>query len=436
MIDWLLLTAGLILSIGTGFFVAAEFSLVNLDRADLEARQARGERGLGPVITTLKRASTHLSSAQLGITLTTLLTGYTMEPAITRLLAPALETLGIHGDATRTVGAAAGVVVATIVSMVVGELVPKNLALALPEFTAKLVSPFQLAFTTVFGPAVHVLNGLANTLLRAMGIEPKEELSSARTAQELSSLVKHSALEGSLDVHTAILLGNTLNFSEYTASEVMTPRTQIEALSSMDSAQTVITRSYETGFSRYPIMGEDIDDIVGFIHVKTALAVPRDQRATTLVRDLKSEVLLVPGSMTLEVLLGQLRQRSLQIAVVLDEYGGTEGIVTLEDLVEELVGAVVDEHDDPEREARRTLSGGWILSGMLRADEVEDRLGITFAENDDYDTVGGYVMAELEKLPEVGDEAPLGTGMLAVIRLDGHRIDLLRYTPGPEDERE
>ena len=156
---------------------------------------------------------------------------------------------------------------------------------------------------------------------------------SARTAQELSSLVKHSALEGSLDVHTAILLGNTLDFSEYTASEVMTPRTQIEALSSMDSAQTVITRSYETGFSRYPVMGEDIDDIVGFIHVKTALAVPRDQRATTLVRDLKSEVLLVPGSMTLEVLLGQLRQRSLQIAVVLDEYGGTEGIVTLEDLV-------------------------------------------------------------------------------------------------------
>lgn len=432
MINWLLLAAGLILSIGTGFFVAAEFSLVNLDRAELEARQGRGERGLGAVITALKRASTHLSSAQLGITLTTLLTGYTMEPAITRMLAPVLEGVGVHGELTRTVGTTLGVAVATIVSMVVGELVPKNLALALPEFTAKLVSPFQLAFTTIFGPAVHVLNGFSNMLLRRMGIEPKEELSSARTAQELSSLVKHSALEGSLDVHTAILLGNTLDFSEYTASDVMTPRTQIEALASTDTAQDVIARSHDTGFSRYPVMGEDIDDIVGFIHVKTALAVPRDQRTTTLVSDLKSDVLLVPASMTLEVLLGQLRKRSLQIAVVLDEYGGTAGIVTLEDLIEELVGAVVDEHDDPEREARRTLSGGWILSGMLRADEVEDRLGITFEENDDYDTIAGYVMAELEKLPEVGDEAPLNGGTLSVIRMDGHRIDLLRYTPGPE----
>lgn len=428
-----LLAAGLILSIGTGFFVAAEFSLVNLDRADLEARQERGEKGLGAVIAALKHTSTHLSSAQLGITLTTLLTGYTMEPAISRLLAPLLTGVGIQGEVARTVGAATGVVVATTISMIVGELVPKNLALALPEFTGKLVAPFQLAFTTIFGPAVRALNGFSNSLLRRMGIEPKEELSSARTARELSSLVKHSALEGSLDVHTAILLGNTLDFSEYTASDVMTPRTQVEAVHRADNAQDVINRSFETGFSRYPVIGEDIDDIVGFIHVKTAIAVPREARETTLVDELKSEVLLVPASMTLEVLLEQLRKYSLQIAVVLDEYGGTEGIVTLEDLVEELVGAVVDEHDDPEREARRTLSGGWILSGMLRADEVEDRLGATFAENDDYDTVAGYVMAELEKVPEIGDEATLNGGTLTVIRMDGLRIDLLRYTPGKDE---
>lgn len=431
-----LLAAGLILSIGTGFFVAAEFSLVNLHRADLEARQDRGEKGLGAVIAALKHTSTHLSSAQLGITLTTLLTGYTMEPAITQLLAPLLEGFGVQGDVARTVGTATGVVVATTISMIVGELVPKNLALALPEFTGKLVAPFQLAFTTVFGPAVRVLNGFANALLRGMGIEPKEELSSARTAQELSSLVKHSALEGSLDVHTAILLGNTLDFSEYTASDVMTPRTQVEAVHGSDNAQDVIDRSFETGFSRYPVIGEDIDDIVGFIHVKAAIAVPRDARETTPVDEIKSEVLLVPASMTLEVLLEQLRSRSLQIAVVLDEYGGTEGIVTLEDLVEELVGAVVDEHDDPEREARRTLSGGWILSGMLRADEVEDRLGSTFAENDDYDTLAGYVMAELEKVPELGDEATLNSGTLTVIRMDGLRIDLLRYTPGKDEADE
>lgn len=433
MIDWLLLLAGLILSIGTGFFVAAEFSLVNLDRADLEARRERGEGGLNTIINALKHTSTHLSSAQLGITLTTLLTGYTMEPAITRMLAPILQGIGIGGDLSRTVGMITGLLVATTISMIIGELAPKNLALALPEFTAKLVSPFQVAFTTVFGPIVHMLNNFSNNILRRMGIEPKEELSSARSAQELSSLVRHSALEGSLDVHTAMLLGNTLNFSEYTASDVMTPRTQVEAIGRSETALDVIHLSYTSGLSRYPVIGEDIDDIVGFIHIKTAIAVPRDERETTFVDDLKSDVLLVPASMTLEVLLGQLRQRSLQIAVVLDEYGGTEGIVTLEDLVEELVGAVADEHDDPDREARRTLSGGWILSGMLRADEVDERLGSTFEENDDYDTLAGYVMAELGKVPEVGNSTLLNGGTLTVIRMDGHRIDLLRYTPGLDD---
>ena len=177
-----MLGVGLLLIVGTGLFVASEFSLVNLDRADLEARRARGETRLSLTISALRMTSTHLSSAQLGITLTTLLTGYTMEPAISALLAPALESW-LPAGAVRPVSAVIGVAIATVLSMILGELVPKNFALALPRQVAKLVMPFQVAFTMVFRPAVAVLNGSANALIRSFGIEPKEELSGARTAE-------------------------------------------------------------------------------------------------------------------------------------------------------------------------------------------------------------------------------------------------------------
>ncbi|HEU4757664.1 MAG TPA: CNNM domain-containing protein, partial [Agromyces sp.] len=210
MSEWVLLGIGLLLTIGTGLFVASEFALVNLDRSDLEARRAKGETRLGMTIEALKITSTHLSSAQLGITLTTLLTGYTMEPAISSLLAEPLRAIGLPEGAIRPVGATTAMIVATLLSMIVGELVPKNFALALPLATAKVVMPFQAAFTWVFRPAVAVLNGSANGLLRAIGIEPKEELSGARSAEELSSLVRRSASAGLLEEDTATLLGRTL----------------------------------------------------------------------------------------------------------------------------------------------------------------------------------------------------------------------------------
>jgi CBS domain containing-hemolysin-like protein len=203
--DYVMLGVGLLLTIGTGLFVASEFALVNLDRADLESRQEAGETRLSLTISALRITSTHLSSAQLGITLTTLLTGYTMEPAISNLLAPVFDAWGIPSGVARPLSAVIGVAVATVFSMILGELVPKNFALAIPRQTAKLVMPFQVAFTTVFRPAVVVLNGSANGVLRAAGIEPKEELSGARTAEELSSLVRRSASAGVLEEDTASL---------------------------------------------------------------------------------------------------------------------------------------------------------------------------------------------------------------------------------------
>ncbi|TAJ49957.1 MAG: HlyC/CorC family transporter [Herbiconiux sp.] len=427
-----MLGVGLVLTIGTGFFVASEFSLVNLDRSDLEARQQRGEKGLQPAITALRHTSTHLSSAQLGITLTTLLTGYTMEPAISSLLRDPMLAVGIPEGAVPPISATIGIVFATLLSMIIGELVPKNFALALPLKTARIVVPFQLVFTAVFKPAVRLLNGSANGLLRLVGIEPKEELSGARTAEELSSLVRRSAMEGSLDVDTATLLNRTLLFSSHDASDVMTPRPRVASVKRTESTASVLELARTTGHSRFPVIDDDIDDVVGLVHVKQAMSIPRDRRADVPVVAIMTETVRVPETMTLDVLLGELRGRGYQMAVVMDEYGGTAGVVTLEDLVEELVGELVDEHDRT-RAGVVQSRGDTTFPGMLRPDELADQAGIRVPEDGPYETVAGFVMSELGRLPVVGDVVVLPDGALRVERLDGRRIDRLRFIPAPSD---
>ncbi len=423
-----MLAAGLVLTIGTGLFVASEFALVNLDRHDLEARQARGESRLSLTISALKRTSTHLSSAQLGITLTTLLTGYTLEPAFSGLLAEPLSATGLEGDAARIVATVLAMTIATLLSMIIGELVPKNFALALPLATAKLVIPFQVAFTWVFHPAVALLNNTANVILRSVGIEPKEELSSARTAEELASLVRRSAREGTLEEDTATLLARTLIFSEHTASDVMTPRPRVASVERTDSAQAVIALAQRTGLSRFPVIDDSIDEVVGLVHVKQAVGVPREKRADVPASALQTEALRVPETMKLDTLLTELRQRGYQMAVVVDEYGGTAGVATLEDLVEELVGEVSDEHD--RTRAGVVRSRNWLtFPGLLRPDELRERADVAVPEDGPYETVGGFIMSQLGRLPAVGDIVPINGGEFRVERMDGRRVDRVRYTP-------
>ncbi len=435
-----MLGIGLILTVGTGLFVASEFALVNLDRAELEARRDRGETKLGMTIAALKITSTHLSSAQLGITLTTLLTGYTMEPAITSLISGPLAGWGVPEAVVPALAVTIAIVIATLLSMIIDELVPKNFALALPVATAKLVIPFQTVFTMVFKPAVTVLNGSANGILRSFGIEPKEELSGARTAEELSSLVRRSASAGMLEADTATLLNRTLRFAEHSASDVMTPRPRIASISRTDSAQAVIELTAHTGYSRFPVIDESVDDVVGVVHVKQALAVPRAKRGDVPVSALQSDALRVPETMKLDTLLAELRGRGFQMAVVVDEYGGTAGVTTLEDLVEELIGEVADEHD-------RALAGvvrqadSLTFPGMLRPDELLERTGIKVPVDGPFETVAGFVMSELGRLPVVGDTVSIDSGVLRVERLDGRRIDRIRFTPSvdqtlPDDTAE
>ena len=430
--EWIFLIIGVVLTIGTGFFVASEFTLVNLDRSELEARQERGETMLGPVISGLKRTSTHLSSAQLGITLTTLLTGFTLEPAFSVFLQPLLTALAVPRAAVSPIATVVSIAIATLLSMIIGELVPKNLALAIPRQVAKIVIPFQIGFTTVFKPFVRVLNGTANGLLRMVGIEPKEELSSARTAEELRSLLRRSASEGSLDRDTATLLARTLAFSDHTAADVMTPRPRLASIDRTATVDAIVELARRTGHSRFPVIDNDIDDVVGLVHIKQAVGVPRDRRADVPVSALQSDALRVPETMKLDTLLGELRARGYQMAIVVDEYGGTAGVATLEDLVEELIGEVSDEHDRSRADVVR--SRDWLtFPGALRPDELRERADVSVPEDGPYETVAGFLMSELGRLAAVGDTVVIAAGTFRVERMDGRRIDRVRFTPRHDD---
>lgn len=427
-LDLVWVLVGLILTVGTGFFVASEFALVNLDRNDLESRQAAGEKGLKRTIGALKITSTHLSSAQLGITLTTLLTGYTMEPAISRLLEGPLGAMGLPAASVPWIGTVVGIGFATLLSMVLGELVPKNFALALPLKTAKVVMPFQTAFTATFMHVVLLFNNTANAIIRSLGIEPKEELSGARSAEELSSLVRRSAMAGLLDQDHATLLSRTLRFSDHSAEDVMTPRVRMTKVHCDDTAADIVALSQSSGFSRFPVIGEDADDIQGVVHVKQAFGLPAADRDSVRAGELAVQPLFVPRSMGVDTLLGLLRRGGFQIAIVTDEYGGTDGVVTLEDLVEELVGDLRDEHDRTRvglvRDGRAV-----IFDASLRPDELLERAAIKVPADDEYETVAGFVTDVLDRIPEVGDEVELDEGTLRVERVDGNRVERLRFTP-------
>ncbi|AOY55809.1 hemolysin family protein [Candidatus Rhodoluna planktonica] len=428
MNEWLALGFGIFLTIGTGFFVASEFSLLNVERNELEARAARGEAGLTAPIRALKRTSTHLSAAQLGITLTTLLTGYVAEPALTKLLSPLFVNVQVSQSTKEVFGLVAAMAIATLFSFLIGELVPKNLALSIPLPTLKFVVGFQLAFTWVFAVMIKFLNFTGNAIVRSFGIEPKEELSASRSAEELSSLVKRSAVLGALDAQTATLLTKTLALSQLVAADVMTPRPRIHFLEKDASIDNLVSASIKTGYSRFPIIDGSSDDVLGVAHIKQAASVPREKRAEVPVTAIMVEAIRVPETMRLENLMGELRAKGLQLAIVVDEYGGTAGLVTLEDLVEELVGELVDEHDRAKAGITRGANSSVLFPGMIRPDELAE-MAIRVPDSGAYETVAGYIMIVLGRIPAVGDEIEIDGGRLRVERMDGRRIDRVRFTP-------
>ncbi|MBT8161078.1 MULTISPECIES: hemolysin family protein [Arthrobacter] len=428
--EWLLLLAGLLLIVGTGFFVAVEFSLVALDQATVQRAVDRGDHAAIALLACLKSLSTQLSSCQLGITLTTLLTGFVMEPSVGFLLRGPLLLIGLPAAAAQSVSLVIAMAIATGLSMLIGELVPKNMAIALAFPLGRTLARPQLIFTAVFKPAIVVLNGFSNKVLNLMGLEAKEEISGARSPSELASLVRRSAELGTLDAGTANFVARTLNFSARTAADVMTPRIRMETIDADQPVSDIIDAARRTGYSRFPVIGDSADDIRGVVHIKKAVAVPSERRGGVEAGAIMSDVLSVPETIHLDALLLELREGNLQLAVVLDEYGGTAGIATLEDLVEEIVGEVADEHDKVRPGLLQSASGDWYFPGLLRPDEVSEQIpGLTVPDDPAYETVGGYVMSQLGRIAVVGDVVEAGGGTLSVTRMDGRRIDRICFKP-------
>jgi CBS domain containing-hemolysin-like protein len=444
MTEWLMVLAGVGLTIGTAVFVATEFSLVALDRPTVQRAVDAGDKRAEVVLGSLRRLSTQLSAAQVGITLTTLVLGFIATPSLGVLLQTPLAAIGLHGSTGESVAAALALLIATLFSMVFGELLPQFLGISAPLPTAKVVAMPVRVFAAIVRPLIYILNGSANLVLRAFGITPKEELSGARTPQELASLVRRSAEAGTLDAGTARLVTKSLDFGEQTAADVMSPRARATSIERTATAEDVLQLARRTGHSRFPVTGEDWDDIDGIVHVKRAIAVPHERRPDVPVSALMVDPLLVPETIRLDPLLIMLREHGLQLAIVVDEYGGTAGVVTLEDVVEEIVGEVSDEHDVFRTTGREFTDGSWTVPGLWRPDEVRERLGAEVPDGPAYETTGGYVMAELGRIPTVGDTIGIPGWEISVIAMDGMRADRLRFRPmepegeaeGSEDQRE
>ncbi|MDX2340893.1 hemolysin family protein [Micrococcus sp. M4NT] len=435
--EWILLIAGILLVLGTGFFVAVEFSLIAIDVPTVQRMVDQGDRGAEPLLRCLKSLSTQLSACQLGITLTTLLTGYVMDPAIGRLVDPLLIGAGVPEAIAGTVSLVVAMVTATLLSMLIGELVPKNMAISQPLPIGRRLARPMLVFTAVFRPAIAVLNGFSNRALGRFGIEAKEEISGARSPEELSSLVRRSAQLGTLDQQTATFLDRTLRFADRTAADVMTPRIRVETVGEDEGLSHVVELARQSGFSRFPVIGESSDDIRGVVHVKRVAAVPRERRADLTAGSLMSDIIRVPETVHLDQLLAELREANLQMAVVVDEYGGTAGVVTLEDVVEEIVGEVADEHDRITPGVLQTASGRWYFPADLRPDEAQAQItALSVPEDGAYETIGGFVMARLGRIARVGDVVAVDGGSLSVERMDGRRVERVRFDPVPADRTE
>ncbi|MBU3690964.1 MAG: HlyC/CorC family transporter [Solirubrobacterales bacterium] len=445
MIEVLLLLAGVVLVLLCGLFVAAEFSFVTVDRVAVERDAEEGDRTATGLRRALETLSTQLSASQVGITVTNLGIGFLAEPALAGLLEGPLEALGVSGDAVTGVAVAVGFILANAFTVVFGELVPKNLAIAHPMGTARRVQSFQRSFTLLFGPVIRGANGSANRILRRIGIEPQEELAATRSAEELASLVRRSAEQGLLEQKTAELMERSVEFGEHRADDVMTPRVRVETVQPDEPVAAVIEAARRSGRSRFPVIEEGEEQVEGVVHLKHAVAVPFEQRGSVPVREVMAQPVLVPSSIELDPLLTELRQVGLQIAVVVDEFGSFDGIVTLEDLVEEIVGEVRDEHDPKEDPVVELGPRSWRVSGLLRPDEIEDRTGIALPENEEYETAAGLIAFHLERVPGQGDYIGVdakdrsGDGgtvrvRLSVVRMDGLRVDRVKMEVLGENE--
>ncbi|MEO3752058.1 hemolysin family protein [Streptomyces sp. B6B3] len=430
MIEVLFVLLALALMLACAVFVAAEFSLTTVERAELERATDAGDHAAAGALAAVRALTFQLSGAQLGITVTSLVIGMLAEPSLARLLDGPLTWAGLPEGVASSVAVALGMALSTVLLMVIGELVPKNWAISRPLAVARRVAAPQRAFTAAFAPFIRHLNDTANRLVRLTGLEPTEELASARTPQELIALARHSAAQGALPTDSAELFVRTLHLSELTAQNVMTPRVDVHALQDAATAADAVNLTLATGLSRFPVYQSNLDDILGIVHIKDVLAVDESARADTPVADLITPPVLVPHSLPVDRLLNQLRD-TRTMAVVLDEYGGTAGVATLEDIVEEVVGEVRDEHDLAEEPVLAPVGPHtWQADGSVRVDELA-ALDLRVPHGP-YETLAGLVATRLGRIPARNDAIEVDGWRLTVLAVAHHRADRIEITaPDP-----
>lgn len=431
----MLVVAGLIAA--NGFFVVVEFALVAVDRSRVERLAAEGDRRARTVAAVLERLSFHLSGAQLGITITSLVLGFVAEPTVARAIEPALRAVpGLPGERTVAVSIVLALALATVAQMVGGELVPKNWAIARSMELARASAPTHRRICVLFKPLISFLNASANWTVRRMGIEPREELRAVRTLQELDLLVKSSGAEGALDPADAELVSRSIRFREKTAADILVPRTAVTSVSVTATITELFGLAKETHRSRFPVVGADLDDPRGVVHVKDGYRVPLEERDTTTVERILRQPLVIPPSRDLRSLLSEMRVGSSQLVMVVDEYGGTDGILTLEDVLEEIVGDIEDEYDPAVRPVGPAppRPGGdpqtVMVSGTLHRDELQEAAGFRLPDGP-YETVAGFVLAALGHIPEPGERVVHEGWTFVVADLEGRRISQIEVTkPG------
>ncbi len=414
------------------FFVAGEFALVSVERSTVERKARDQERFASRILTSLKNLSFELSGAQLGITITSLVLGAVAEPTIAQIIDPFISSLPfVEGTSAPGISIAVALGLATISQMIFGELVPKNLAIARPYSSSVWFAVPMQYVNKVLRPLILVLNNSANWTVQRLGIEPREELAGVRSMEELELMVRSSGEGGRLDDYEMELLTRAINFTENAASDAMIPRVHVVALERHTPVSDMLTTAMSTGHSRFPVFDQDLDVIVGIAHVKDIPRIEDARRAATEIDEISRPALVVPESATLESVLTELQTTGRGMAIVVDEYGGTAGILTVEDLLEEIFGEIEDEHD-PTTALASEFGDADLVSGLLHRHEVAELTGYEWPEGR-YETLGGYVVAANGTIPSEGDVVTADNLAFEVVEMDGLRVAQVRITPiGPE----
>lgn len=439
------LLAVFVLTAATGYFVAQEFAFVTADRLALTQQAELGDRRAARATQVMERLSFMLSGAQLGITVTALVVGFIAKPALAELVAPLLHSMRVPEGAVNGVALAVGFLIATVIQMVLGELVPKNLALAKAESLARSLAASTLLYMAVAGPVIKMFDAAANRVLRTAGIEPVEELHHGATLEELGLIIGES--EPHLQAGHVDLLERALVFSDRAADEAMVPRVDVVTVPASTMVSTLDTVLSEHRHTHYPVVGDRVDDVIGIVGLRELMPVTPERATRTQVGDIARPALMVPSSLALPAVVAQMQARGEEVACVMDEYGGFAGLLTWEDIAEELVGEIADETDVDEPLAVHK-DGWWTTDAGLRVDEVAQLTGIPLPEGD-YDTVAGLLLERLGRLAEPGDLVPVElppTGLdrparradIRVLTIDRHVPEKIGIrmveVPGLDDE--